>query len=302
MRGVLNVNKPSGISSYDVIRRIKRLLSSASAIGNRRATIPLGHAGTLDPLASGVLLVLVGEATKVSRFLLSLPKEYVAGVLFGRRTDTDDITGKTLDERPVRDLTAESVRVALGRFTGEIEQVPPAFSALKQDGEPLYRLARRGEEVKPRSRKVTVYESELLDWQPSTATIRYRVSSGTYVRALARDLGALAGTEATLASLIRTKVGQFAVEDAVDPDSLDAATLPARLIPIDAALAGMPRVTVSAVQARHLHQGKVVSGIGGQAPEGTGSFALARTDDRSFLAVVVSNGTELRTERIIYAN
>ena len=293
MRGVLNANKPSGISSYDVIRHIKSILQSP---------IPLGHAGTLDPLASGVLLVLLGEATKVSRFLLELPKEYVAGVLFGRLTDTDDITGKTLAEGPLNGLTADSVRAAQDRLTGEIEQIPPAFSALKQDGQPLYRLARRGQEVHPRSRKVAVYELELLDWQPPTATIRCLVSAGTYVRALARDLGTSLGTVATLASLVRTKVGQFAIEDSTAPDALDAASLTERLVPIDTALAGMPRVTVSPVQAQHLHQGKVVSGVADRTLPPVGGFALAQTEDHRFLAIIVSNGTKLRTERIIYAD
>jgi tRNA pseudouridine55 synthase len=300
MRGVLNVNKPSGISSYDVIRRIKPILQSP--IANRRSPIPIGHAGTLDPLASGVLLVLLGEATKVSRFLLDLPKEYVAGVLFGRQTDTDDITGKTLAERPVTGLTAQLVRTALERFAGEIEQVPPAFSALKQDGKPLYRLARKGLEVRPKSRKVTVYKLELLDWKPPTATIRYRVSAGTYVRALARDLGTALDTVATLATLVRTKVGQFTIEDASVPDTLDPTSLADRLVPIDVALAGMPRISVSPVQAQHLCQGKVVSGFEDSAVSGVDGFALAQTEDHKFLAVVVSSSTELRTERIIYAN
>jgi len=293
MRGVLNVNKPSGISSYDVIRRIKPILQSP---------IPLGHAGTLDPLASGVLLVLLGEATKVSRFLLNLPKEYVAGVLFGKQTDTDDVTGKVTSERPATGLTAQLVQACLERFTGEIEQVPPAFSALKQDGQPQYRLARRGMEVRPKSRMVKVYELELLDWQPPTATIRCRVSAGTYVRALARDLGTALDTGATLATLVRTKVGQFTIEDATTPDTLDATSLPDRLVPIDAALAGMPHVTVSPVQAQHLHQGKVVGGFEGPTVSGVDGFALAQTDDHRFLAVVVSNGSKLRTERIIYAD
>jgi tRNA pseudouridine55 synthase len=293
MRGVLNVNKPSGISSYDVIRHIKPLLPSP---------VPLGHAGTLDPLASGVLLVLFGDATKVSRFLLNLPKEYVAAVLFGTQTDTDDITGKTLSEQPVTDIGAELVRTALGRFTGEIEQVPPAFSALKQDGQPLYRLARRGQEVHPKSRKVKVYELELLDWQAPTATIRCRVSAGTYIRALARDLGTSLGTVATLASLVRTKVGQFTIESSTLPNALDAISLNAKLIPIAAALDWMPRVTVSPVQAQSLRQGKTVSGVECPTLPQPDGFALARTDDRSFLAVVVSNGAKLRTERIIYAD
>jgi tRNA pseudouridine55 synthase len=132
VRGVLNVNKPSGVSSYDVVRLIKSIL---------RSPVALGQAGTLDPLASGVLLVLLAEATKVSRFLLALPKEYVAGVLFGRETDTDDVTGKVLRERPVAGLTAQLVRACLERFLGEVEQVPPAFSALKQHGQPLDRLS-----------------------------------------------------------------------------------------------------------------------------------------------------------------
>ena len=293
MRGVLNANKPSGISSYDVIRHIKSILQSP---------IPIGHAGTLDPLASGVLLVLLGEATKVSRFLLGLSKEYVAGVLFGTQTDTDDITGRTLSEQPVTGLSAELVGTALGRFTGEIEQVPPAYSALKQDGQPLYRLARRGQEIRPKSRKVLVYELELLDWEPPTATIRCRVSAGTYVRALARDLGTSLGTVATLASLVRTKVGQFTIEDATAPDALDAALLIERLAPIDAALSWMPRVTVSPVQAQHLHQGKVVGEFAGPASSEVDGFALAQTEDHGFLAIVVSNGTKLYTERIVYAD
>lgn len=291
MRGVLNANKPSGISSYDVIRRIKSIL---------RSPVPIGHAGTLDPLASGVLLVLLGEATKVSRFLLNLPKEYVAGVLFGKQTDTDDITGETLSERPMLGVTAESIRSGLKRFTGEIEQVPPVFSALKQDGQPLYRLARRGEEVRPRSRKVMVYETELLNWQPPTATIRCLVSSGTYVRALARDLGTSLGTVATLASLVRTKAGEFTLEDATAPDVLDATSLIERLAPIDVALSWMPRVAVSPIQARQLHQGKVVSDLAGPASSGVDDFALAQTEDHRFLAIVVSDNRKLRTERIIY--
>jgi tRNA pseudouridine55 synthase len=300
MRGVLNVNKPSGISSYDVIRHIKPILQSS--IANRQSPIPLGHAGTLDPLASGVLLVLLGEATKVSRFLLSLPKEYVAGVLFGKQTDTDDITGNVLSEQPVDGLTADRLRDCFARFTGEIEQVPPAFSALKQDGRPLYQLARKGLEVRPKARKVRVYEFELLEWNPPRATVRCRVSAGTYVRALARDVGQALGTVATLDTLVRTRVGRFTVEDALTLDALDAALLADRLVPIDAALAGMPRVAVSPAQARQLLQGKVVRGFEDSAIPGADGFGMAETDDRRFLAIVVSNGTELRTERIIYAD
>ena len=147
-----------------------------------------------------------------------------------------------------------------------------------------------------------VYEMELLDWQPPTATIRCRVSAGTYVRALGRDLGTSMGTVATLASLVRTKVGQFTIEDSTAPDALDAASLIERLAPIDAALSWMPRVTVSPVQALHLNQGKVVSEFAGPTSSGVDGFALAQTEDHRFLAIVVSNDTKLRTERIIYAD
>ena len=293
MRGVLNANKPSGISSYDVIRQVKQLVPSPTA---------LGHAGTLDPLASGVLLVLMGEATKVSRFLLSLPKEYVAGVMFGKQTDTDDITGRTLSVGPVAGVEAETVRNALERFLGEIEQIPPVFSAIKQDGRPLYRLARAGQEVHPRPRKVTVHQLELLDWRPPTAVIRCRVSAGTYVRALARDLGTSLGTVATLASLVRTKVGRFTVEDSTSPAALDSASLSNRFVPIDAALNGMPRVTVSPAQALHLLQGRALVVDAFPSSLGVDGFALAATEDCRFLAVVVRKGAELRTERIIYAD
>ncbi len=295
MRGVLNVNKPSGPSSYDVIRQIKSILKSPTA--NRRSPIPLGHAGTLDPLASGVLLVLLGEATKVSRFLLNLPKEYVAGVLFGKQTDTDDVTGKVLKELPVAEITAQRVQSCLESFIGEIEQVPPAFSALKQDGQPQYRLARKGIEVRAKTRSVTVSEAELLAWSPPTAIIRYRVSAGTYIRALARDLGKALGTAATLASLVRTKVGQFTVDNATALGTLDAVSLSERLIPVNEALTSMPHVTVSGAQAQCLRQGKMVTGF-----EGPSGYALAQTSDHRFLAVVVSNGVSLRTERIIYAD
>jgi tRNA pseudouridine55 synthase len=293
MRGVLNANKPSGISSYDVIRRIKPLLHRSTSIG---------HAGTLDPLASGVLLVLLGEATKVSRFLLNLPKEYVAEVLLGRQTDTDDITGKTVAERPVTDLTEESVRAALDRFVGETEQIPPAFSALKQNGQPLYRLARSGREVHPKSRKVMVYELELLGWQAPTAAIRCRVSAGTYVRALARDLGTSLGTVATLASLVRTKVGQFTIETSTTLDAIDATSLNDRLVPVAAALDGMPRIAVSPDQALHLLQGKVLRGFGASRLSGSDGLGVAESDDHRFLAIVVADKEELRTERIVYAD
>jgi tRNA pseudouridine55 synthase len=298
MRGVLNINKPSGITSYDVIRRLKPLVAPAqSAVGSRKSSVPLGHAGTLDPLASGVLLVLVGDATKASRFLLGQPKEYEADVLLGVRTDTDDITGRTVAESPVPAVSPEELDSVLLRFVGTIQQVPPAFSAIKQDGRPLYDRARRGEAVQPRPRAVTIYELEQLGLWPPRLRLRARVSAGTYIRALARDIGAALGTEATLAGLVRTRSGCFTVEDALPLDSLEVTTIQDRLVPIERAL-GLKVIRVGDADADRLLQGRAVPAAGEVLAD---DFALARNDSGSFLAVV-RPGPELRTERVIHAS
>ncbi len=289
MRGILNLDKPTGMSSYDAIRRLKRILGPSPPV--------MGHAGTLDPLASGVLPVLVGPATKVSGYLLGADKEYEAEVLFGRRTDTDDVTGTVVAEAAVPELDPSSIDRLLAGFTGEIRQVPPAFSALKKDGVPLYRRARRGEDVEPAPRTVTVRRLEALGWDPPRLTIRTTVSSGTYIRSLARDLGRSAGSEATLARLVRTRTGPFRLADSVELDALTPEAVAGALVPIPDALPGMPRLSVPAEAARRLAQGRPVTHPDG--PEA--DVALALTDDRRFLAVVRSDGDAIRPVRIVYA-
>lgn len=288
LRGILNVNKPTGITSYDVIRRVKALL--------RPARPALGHAGTLDPLASGILLLLVGPATRVSRFLLESPKEYEAELLFGRRTDTDDTTGATLAEAPVPGLDAAALTGLLGQFTGLIKQVPPCYSALKQDGVPAYRLAREGRPVQPQPRSVTVHRLELLDWQPPRARIRACVSAGTYIRALARDIGAAADSAATLAALVRTRSSGFTLETACPLAELDADTITRRLVPVEDALPGLPRIEVSPQEAAELLAGRTVSR---RRPAASG-HALARAADGSFLALVSADGNAIRPVRLIF--
>ncbi len=290
MRGVLNINKPSGISSYDVIRRLKRILGSGKPA--------IGHAGTLDPLASGVLLILVGDATKISRLLLNSEKEYEAEVLFGMQTDTDDITGKTLTRTPVPDISTSRLRTLLQKFTGRIEQVPPCYSALKKNGAPLYRLARKGINVEMKPRTVTIHELELIDWSPPRVRLRALVSAGTYIRALARDLGKAAGSTATLAGLVRTRSGRFPVEKALALEQVSPERLAENLMPIDEALAELPRFTISPAMARCLLQGQKVR----QQDAPQAEFALACTADRDFLALVTSEQGMLRPRRIIYAD
>ena len=287
LRGILSIDKPSGISSYDVIRRVKPLLPRKTAIG---------HAGTLDPLASGVLLVLVGDATKVSRFLLDESKEYEAGILFGIRTDSDDITGQTVEQAAIPALDSEGIRAALGRFTGEIEQVPPSYSAMKQNGRPQYELARKGIEVLSRPRRVTIHELELCDWRPPRLALHCRVSSGTYIRALARDLGTVLDSAATLERLVRTASGRFQIADAAALDDVTTDSLPGLLTTIADALPGLPRLDITRADAARLLQGRRIPSAAPLAGPG-----LARTDDGRFLAVVRAEGVELLTERIIYA-
>jgi len=198
--------------------------------------------GTLDPLASGILLVLLGEATKIARFLEDLPKEYIGTFKLGILTDTLDIEGKVLDKASVPALTPERVREVMREFEGELYQTPPAFSALSRGGVRLYKLARAGIRVKPKPRLVKVYKIELLEFEPPFVTIRVLVSKGTYIRSLIRDIGEALGTFATLNSLKRIRIGEFRLEDSISLSSLDRNKLGSLLIPVDRALYHLPTI------------------------------------------------------------
>lgn len=295
MRGILNINKPAGISSYDCIRQLKRVFQS------RR----IGHAGTLDPIATGILLILLEEATKIARLLLTLPKEYEAEMRLGVQTDTDDITGKIIHTAPLPDLTAQEVaKVLKEKFTGTLRQVPPRFSALKSSGEPLYKLARKGVVFTPAPRTVRVFAIRLLEWHPPFARIFARASSGTYIRALCRDIGKALGSSATLTTLTRTKVGDFTIQQAYP---LSEITRPgskpeAFLIPVVEGLKHLSWVSVSTEQAKELLQGKrvMIADWRDAAPEG--DLVGALTQNQRFLAIVKLKDRWLSPERIVYAD
>lgn len=287
MHGVLNLHKPSDISSFDCIRHLRRVLGP----------VPLGHAGTLDPMAKGVLVILVGAATRLSRFFLHSDKEYEAEVLFGKETDTDDITGRILAEGPVPRFGLEELQQLLNSFIGVQLQVPPAFSALKQQGQPAYRLARRGTAPRLPPRQVSIKKLELLNWHPPLATLRAVVSSGTYIRALARDLGKAAGTVATLAGLVRTRAGRFTLADALPLHQADTDNIVQRLIPITEALPELPQVELTEVQARRLRQGQTVDGTGCADAENI----LAVTTSRNFLCLAAVHQNRIKPLRLIYA-
>jgi len=214
MNGIIIIDKPSGMTSHDVVDRVRRL-SGAKKVG---------HGGTLDPLATGVLPILVGSATKLSREVMEGEKEYEVGLRFGSATDTDDAEGKVIKESPVPFDLLERIKAALPRFKGEIEQIPPAYSAIKIGGTPAYKRARKGDAPVLQPRRITIHEIEFI--APSHKTdsashktdsvvfLRVNCSKGTYIRALTRDLGAAVGCPAHVESLRRTRCGRFRIDNA----------------------------------------------------------------------------------------
>ena len=252
---ILVIDKASGPSSFTVVKRARAM------VGKRGEKV--GHGGTLDPFASGVLPVCLGEATKILTFLLDADKSYEAEVRFGVETDTLDRTGKVVAEHALHDLDAAAIETALERFRGPIEQIPPMYSALKRDGRPLYAYARKGETVERPAREVTIHELAMVAFQPpDRAHLRVRCSKGTYVRSLAADLGQRLGVGAHLVELRRTVSGPFRLEHAITLDELDARIADGRALPalsILEALAHLPAVNVNEAQALVLQRGQAMA-------------------------------------------
>lgn len=211
MNGILNVNKPKGLTSYDVIRIIKKEFKWKEKIG---------HAGTLDPIGEGVLILLLGSMTKIAEKFLNFDKEYIAEILLGVKTDTDDIEGKVIEERSVENLKEEEIIKVIKSFEGEIEQIPPVVSAIKYKGKPLYKYYRKGIIIQPPPRKVKIKKIEILRIEIPYVEIKVLCSKGTYIRTLCRDIGEKLGTGGTQNKLKRTKVGPFRIEDSVEIDQL----------------------------------------------------------------------------------
>lgn len=249
--GVVVLDKPSGPTSFDVVRRVKSLFKTKRC----------GHTGTLDPTATGVLPICIGDATKVASYVADGEKEYDAVVRFGEVTDTQDAAGRTLSKAPCDDLTGERVRAALADFVGLVEQTPPMYSARKIEGKRLYELARAGEEVPREARQVHIDDARLLFFRPPDAGIFVRCSKGTYLRTLAHDLGQKLGCGAHLRELKRVRVGPFSLEDAVPLDTLMAAAKEDRdsltrwLLPLSRALDGLSELRLDLQLARRVAHG-----------------------------------------------
>ena len=249
--GLLLIDKPAGITSFDVVRRVRRALKVRK----------VGHLGTLDPFATGLLPLALEEATKLAQFLLEEPKTYLATLKLGVETDTQDLTGRVTAESD-RLPSPEEVHQAATRFVGEIEQVPPSYSAVHHQGERLYKLARRGEAVEVPPRQVVIYRLEVMEAALPQVTVRVECGKGTYIRTLAHDLGRALGCGAHLVALTRLAVGAFRLEEALPLDLIekraDLGDIHRRLIPLAQCLPRYQAVRVDRQEAWRLAQGQTL--------------------------------------------
>ena len=292
--GVLVVDKKAGVTSFDAVAVVRKRL------GLKR----VGHAGTLDPEATGVLPILLGEATKLMPYLADQDKEYVATLRFGVTTDTGDLAGRVVSTAPAPALGRAELETACRPFVGRIKQVPPMFSAVHHEGRRLYELAREGIEVVREPREVVIHSIDVEDVAGDEARLRVVCGKGTYLRVLAADLGAALGCGAAVARLVRTRVGPFAHAEAVswaDLTGAPGAALWARVLPADAALAGWAAVRLDARAASQFEHGQAV----GIAPAGAAAGALVRVhaaDGRLLGVGEVMDGQRTRPVRMLHAD
>ena len=248
--GILLIDKPAGPSSFEVVRRVRKALKVRKA----------GHGGTLDPFATGLLLLCIGEATKLVPFLMPEPKTYGAELKLGEETDTQDLTGRVVARGEALPEPDEIIKAAAG-FKGEMEQTPPMYSALHHQGERLYKLARRGETVAVKPRQVTIYDLEVQEVELDRVRFQVKCSPGTYIRTLAADLGRALGCGAHLTALRRLAVGPFSVEEALDLEAMQESTrekLALRIISLAECLPGLKALTVGPEEAERLGHGQAL--------------------------------------------
>ncbi|MBQ2903469.1 MAG: tRNA pseudouridine(55) synthase TruB [Clostridia bacterium] len=293
MTGIILLDKPEGITSFGAIARVRRICSEKKC----------GHTGTLDPMATGVLTIMLGGATRFCELLPGHDKAYTASFRLGTVTDTLDITGKVLETREVT-ATAEQVKEKLAEFVGEISQLPPMYSAVSVDGKRLYELARQGIEVERKARQVTVYSIEMLSENEESGeyTISVECSSGTYIRTLISDLGEALGCGAVMTALRRTKANGFGIENAVTLEELaDAAengTLENLVIPVEKALEGYPVIKVSAAQAKRFSNGGELDLQRLKYPRMLGYFRIYDPENRFIGLGEIGTGDSLAVKRV----
>jgi len=288
--GVLLLNKPKGISSNGVLQRVRAMLNASKG----------GHTGNLDPMATGLLPLCFGEATKFSSYLLDADKAYIACARLGQVSDTGDAEGEIIRERSVPELTEQQILDVMARFTGDIEQIPPMYSALKQNGQPLYKLAREGKTVERKPRPVTIFQIELISWQSPDLTFSVRCSKGTYVRTLAEDMGEALDCGAHLISLHRTHTGGFDASGMIDFDQLQAEkdsgqSLDAHLLSADILVEHFAKKHLSEAESKRILHGQDIANDG----DYSGMVRLYDVDSRFIGLAEASASGRLQPRRLI---
>jgi len=255
IHGIILLDKRQGISSNKALQEVKRLYNANKA----------GHTGSLDPLATGLLPICLGEATKVSAYMLEDDKRYQTVIQLGVMTDTGDVDGAIIEQRPIPEISEQQLDMCLQSFVGEIEQVPPMYSALKLNGKKLYELARAGITVERKARKITIYAIEKLEFSGELLTLDVKCSKGTYIRTLAEDIGTQLGCGATVKELRRTAAGMFSLQDALTIEQIrqmeTTGSLASLLMAVDQPLQAMPIINVSKQEADLILQGQQISHV-----------------------------------------
>jgi tRNA pseudouridine55 synthase len=286
--GILNINKPAGLTSYGVVARVKRLTCVKK----------VGHAGTLDPFATGVLPVCLGKATRLVPYLAAVTKTYRADIEFGASTDTFDITGNVIQRGDCSIVTRDGLESALEQFRGDIQQTPPMYSALKYHGQPLYKLARAGINVERKSRPVSIFRLDIIDFESPLVTLEIECSKGTYIRSLAHDLGQALGCGAFLKSLARTGFGPFAIGDAISLEQLS--DFEQFLVSVDFPLKSYRAVVIDEMAEKSMRQGGVFA-LDEAASMGKIESCRAYSIDGRFLGIVcyILDSGLWRSERLL---
>jgi tRNA pseudouridine55 synthase len=275
--GLLNLNKPAGVTSRDVVDQVQRLVRPQKA----------GHAGTLDPLATGVLVVCVGAATRLIEYVQRLPKSYSGTFLLGRQSPTEDVEGEVAELADPPLPTLDQLLAAARTLTGRIQQRPPAYSALRVAGRRAYDLARRGETVDLQPRSVEIHRLEIASYAYPELKLRVQCGSGTYIRSLGRDLAAALGTAAVMSALERTAIGSFRLQDAIDPAALTRENWPLYLLPPLRAVEFLPQVCVAGSEIQSIRAGQAIAREA--LPPGASQWAALDAAGR-LVAILVPRG------------
>ena len=296
--GILLLDKPAGITSNTALQIVKRLFDACKA----------GHTGSLDPLATGVLPLCFGEATKFSQFLLDADKRYQATFQLGVITDSGDSDGKALETRPVPEISDAKLENVLEKYRGEISQVPSMFSALKVNGQPLYKFARQGIEIERKSRQVTIHELDVLERQQDKIKVDVHCTKGTYVRTLAEDIGLELGCGAHVVELRRLAAGPYTVDESVSMEELEAlaedkAQLDVKLQPVSSVVQDWPQVELTEITASYIRQGQPVQ-IANAPTEGWVSiFSESDDPDEEFIGIgEVTDDGRIAPRRLVVTN